>query len=258
MAKKIAIVNHKGGTAKTTTTYCLAYAKAKLGKTVLMIDMDPQFNLTTYTGASPDSPEYENLNSSRLFEGDINPLACCFTVEAIPKKLRLYLCPGTELLASKNVDLSSSDKKGLDYFLNNIKEMDPYFDYIFIDCLPGVSELMIAALLASDMAIIPSDPGLLSISGIDAIFRIVHTINNADAKLPHNRELKILGVVATRVKATKKHKMYLEEIQERYDMLGVIPESSLVTEDLEIGLPVNAKHASSAAGKAYMNLAEKM
>ena len=74
MSKIISIANQKGGVAKTTSTYNLAAAKAKAGKKVLMIDLDPQANLTAAAGIRPGSDDLEGMSTCFLFEKQKNEI----------------------------------------------------------------------------------------------------------------------------------------------------------------------------------------
>ena len=96
--RTIAICNQKGGVGKTTTTYNLAAAKARVGNMVLMIDMDPQYSLTESCAMIPDDDNYNGMSTCRLFNKETDPLDCCFSVDAI-KSNKLFIVPSSQSLA---------------------------------------------------------------------------------------------------------------------------------------------------------------
>ena len=145
MGKIIAIVNHKGGVGKTMTTQNLSAAMALQGKKVLMVDLDPQCNLTTQC----DSSEY-HPNISEIMADDNLPI--------VPKELseNYHLLPGAESLDEDNIDLGNMENNEAIVVLKQAlyKKKDEY-DYILIDCAPGSSLLMVNAIVACDEMIVP-------------------------------------------------------------------------------------------------------
>lgn len=255
MAKKIAVANQKGGVGKTTTTYNLAAAKARIGKMVLMIDMDPQYSLTESCAMVPDDSTFNGMNTCKLFNKDTDPLECCFTVEAITSQ-KLFLTPSSQQLALTAKDLFSRTD-GIKTFQAKINILDKYFDYIFFDCPPSLDELLLSAIVAADEVIIPVKPEMLSYAGLDLIMPTIKAIQNAPQGQIGNSRLKIDGIVVTMMRSTLiEHKQYLQKITEQYNVMGVIPLSAVVNKGLSEGLPVVMAHPASNAAKAYLNVAE--
>lgn len=263
MSKKecvcIAVANQKGGVGKTTSTYNLAAAIAKAGKTVLMIDMDPQYSLTLSCAMMPDDPAYNGMSTCDLFQKTTDPLDCCFEVEPLAGKYKLFIVPSTQKLAvtSKKLFVRSSS---IANFKANIGRLKEYFDYIFFDCPPTLDELLTSALISSDEVVIPTRPEKLSIACLDLIIPTIKTIQEAPATQPNNKNLKIKGIIATMYRsAIPEHKENLEKlISMGYDILGVIPLSTIVSKDVGLGLPCTLAHPTSNPSKVYVNIANSL
>lgn len=145
MGKIISIVNHKGGVGKTMTTQNLGAALALCGKKVLMVDIDPQCNLTTQCNASEHQPTIANI----MYDDKI---------QIVPMELseNYHIIPAEESLDEANIDLGNMEYKESIVVLRDVlyKKKDEY-DYILIDCAPGSSLLMVNAIVASDEMIVP-------------------------------------------------------------------------------------------------------
>ncbi|MBQ8189332.1 MAG: ParA family protein [Lachnospiraceae bacterium] len=145
MGKIISIVNHKGGVGKTMTTQNLGAALALCGKKVLMVDIDPQCNLTTQCNASEHQPTIANI----MYDDKI-PIVPMVLSE------NYHIIPAEESLDEANIDLGNMEYKESIVVLRDVlyKKKDEY-DYILIDCAPGSSLLMVNAIVASDEMIVP-------------------------------------------------------------------------------------------------------
>jgi chromosome partitioning protein len=187
MAMIIAVANQKGGVGKTTTTVNLAYALINLGKTVLVIDADPQASLTTYFGHDPDGLEEEERTLYfTMIEG--TPLSSLIINDSpalVPSSIRLASAEpeliGNLLASPQNV------------LRMRLKEVRGRFDYVLIDCTPSLGLLTINALVAADGVLIPSETEYLSSKGIRLLLA---TVEKIQAGL--NPELEVLGVLPTK------------------------------------------------------------
>jgi len=145
MARIISIVNHKGGVGKTMTTHNLGAALALCKKKVLIVDMDPQCNLTAHTMTSDYHP-----NISEIMNDD--------NINIVPKVLEknLSILPGAESLDEDNIALGDMEIEDACVVLKlAINKVRDNYDFILIDCAPGSSMLMVNAIVASDEMIVP-------------------------------------------------------------------------------------------------------
>lgn len=183
----IAVANQKGGVGKTTTTVNLGYALANRGKTVLVIDADPQSSLTTYLGYEPEALEEEERTLYfALIEG--TPLSSLI-IEGSPA-----LVPSSIRLANAEPELIGNLLTSAQSVLRTrIREVRSRFDFVLIDCAPSLGLLTINSLVAADGALIPSETEYLSSKGVRLL---LNTIERIQAGL--NPELEILGVLPTK------------------------------------------------------------
>ena len=162
--KVIAITNQKGGVGKTTTTVNLGVGLANSGKSVLLIDADPQGSLTVSLGIK--NPDELDVSLATVMGAVIED-------ETLPEDAGIiHHEEGVDLLPS-NIELSGMET-GLfnimsrEYVLRNyIDTVRKNYDYILIDCMPSLGMMTINALVASDSVIIPSQPSFLSIKGLN-------------------------------------------------------------------------------------------
>lgn len=152
MNRIIAIANQKGGTGKTTTTECLGIGLANLGKKVLLIDLDPQGDLTTCLGwKNPDALQktISDVIASSIVDKP-------FKVEdaILHSKEGVDILPANIELSNIEVSLvnSMNREKVLE---NSISDIVKNYDYVLIDCMPSLGMLTVNALSVADEVIIP-------------------------------------------------------------------------------------------------------
>jgi len=184
MAKKYAVSNHKGGVGKTTSTVNIGAALASKGKKILLIDLDPQANLSQSFGIkNQEITIYENLKGEPL--------------NIIEIKKNLYVISSSLDLSAAEIELSS--ETGREYILKDvITKIEDSYDYIFIDCPPSLGILTINALTASDYIIMPLTAEFLPFKGIAKLNEIIQKI-----KKRLNPSLEIACVFFTQYDARK-------------------------------------------------------
>ena len=194
MAKKatvMAVVNQKGGTAKTTTCENLGIGLANEGKKVLLIDMDPQGSLTIALG----HPQPDSLTStiSGLMEKVLQE------EEIVPGEGILHHEEGVDFIPG-NIELSGlevglvntmSRETVLKQYLNTMRTQ---YDYILIDCMSSLGMLTINALAVADNIIVPVQAQYLSAKGLE---QLLQTVGKVRKQI--NPKLKIEGILLTMV-----------------------------------------------------------
>jgi len=160
-----AISNHKGGVGKTTSTVNIGAGFALKGKKVLLIDLDPQANLTQSLGIkNPEISIYDNLRG----EKNIIP---------IEVKKNLYVLLSSLDLSAAEIELNA--EPGREYILRDIiSKIKDRFDYILIDCPPSLGLLTINALTASNHVIIPLQAEFLPLKGLVKLNDVIEKIKN--------------------------------------------------------------------------------
>ncbi len=179
MSVTIAISNHKGGVGKTTTVVNLAAGIAHMGRKVLVVDLDPQANLTFSFGVS------------KVEESIYDALKGNTEIPIMHIRDNLDLVPSSLDLAGAEMELNA--EAGREYILKEI--LDPVkdrYDYVLIDCPPSLGLLTINAFTAADEVIIPIQAHFLAIKGLT---KILEVINKVKRRL--NPNVKITGVVIT-------------------------------------------------------------
>ncbi|WP_129596099.1 ParA family protein [Anaerophilus nitritogenes] len=207
MSKIISIFNQKGGIGKSTTTINLGAALVKQGKTVLLVDMDPQANTTV--GVGIDDEELEYTVYDLLIDKKVKKESILEIIQKTPYE-GLEVIPSDITLSNAEITLSNAMSR--ETILNRILgEIKQNYDYILIDCPPSLGLLSINALVASDGIIVPVATSFFSMKGIK---HLIDTITLVQDNL--KPELQIIGILINmfdkRKNIAKDLKEQLEEV----------------------------------------------
>jgi chromosome partitioning protein len=179
MGKVISLLNHKGGVGKTTSAINIGAAMVELGKKVLLIDLDPQANLTLSLGVGrAPYTIYEALRGES---------------ELYPVNIRENLDVVIATLDLSGAEMELINEAGREFIMRELlTPLTEEYDFIIIDCPPSLGLLTLNALTSSDYVIIPLQTEFLAMQGLAKIKQVIQKV-----KLRLNKKLQIAGVVAT-------------------------------------------------------------
>jgi chromosome partitioning protein len=175
----VSLLNHKGGVGKTTSAINIGAGLVELGKKVLLIDLDPQANLTLSLGIPRQRVTiYEALRG----ESELEPFTVKENMDVITSSLDL-----------SGAEMELINEAGREYILRELFEpMTEIYDYVIIDCPPSLGLLTLNALTCSRYVIIPLQTEFLALQGLAKIKQVIDKV-----KFRLNKNLDIGGVVAT-------------------------------------------------------------
>jgi chromosome partitioning protein len=248
MPTVIAVANQKGGVGKTTTTANLGAALARDGRRVLLIDMDPQGNLTSAVGVSKAA---EHTIADALLDYQA-PLP---TVNVANGNGRLDVAPATLALASAEAALMN--KLGREQRLRDqLGRHAGGYDVVLIDTPPSLGLLTINALVAADRVLIPTEARFFSLQGLQMIEESIEEV------LYLNPRLKIVGILLSKLdRRLREEKQVSEYLRERWGALVFeteIATSSKVLEASSAGKTVFGYLGAERAAGMYASLAEEV
>ena len=256
----IAVVNQKGGVAKTTSTYNLAAIKALSGKKTVMIDLDPQASLTISCGYDPDNKDFFNCRIDDVLLDETSISECCFSIDSLDKYGKVFdnlsLVPSSLQLSKVEKEINNIPGYKARLILKNaLSSINKYVDYVFIDCPPQFSLLTINALMASSDCIIPTKVDYLSYKGLQNVLNTVRDIQDSDL----NPNLKFIGTFATFYRQNvRNEREMLGLIRKQTNLIGSVKESADAGRHMPWGLPVVIAMPKSPISLAYKDIAEKI
>lgn len=244
MSKIIAFANHKGGTGKTTSAVNVAAYLQLAGKRVLIIDLDPQANISLCLGIEETAGGiYEALRSGVLTAPQ--PYRSGGGIDIIPSSLDL---------AAAEMELTA--EAGREYILKELlSDARAEYDYILLDCPPSLGLLTLNGLTAADIVIIPVQAEFLAVRGVTKITEIVNKV-----KRRLNTALK-LAVIVTRYSPNKVlNRNVMESVQTTYkeNYLGFIRENIALAEASATGKTIYDYSPKSAGASDYFQITNKI
>lgn len=256
MGRVIAIANQKGGVGKTEVAGNLGVGIALSGKRVLVIDADPQGNLTSSLGID-NVDELENTLAA-FIEREINEN------QISPEEYILHNEEGVDIMPC-NIKLA-----GMDYMIMNafsrehlleafVSQVRESYDYIMIDCSPSLNLVTVNVLTAADSVIIPVEASYLSMTGLQ---QLLTTIGSTKRKL--NKKLEIEGIVINKVNTRTNHERdIIDKLREAYGSQikvfdVMIPESVRAKECTAFGVSIYKHDPKGKVAKAFKELTKEV
>ncbi len=206
--KVVSFMNQKGGVGKTTTAFHFAVYQAKKGKKVLCIDLDPQGSLTYCLGAvaTNENTVFELMMGEATFKETVQKTQYCDVI------------PSDNILSIFSHKLEKRDDKFL-LLSNSLKNELNNYDYVIIDCPPGITLNNLNALSVSTNVVVITQAEALSLLGLPQVFNLIK-----NAETLYKKNIKIAGILITMfngyLKVSRELKDLVKNIVEEYDMLS--------------------------------------
>lgn len=248
MSYSIVFANQKGGVGKTTSAISLGAALAEQNKRVLLIDFDPQGNLSSGLNITPSPGKtiYE------VISGNVEAR----TIIQRTSVGGLHLIPADVNLSGANVELI--DKDGREQYLRQrLVTVKDEYDYILIDSPPSLEVLTINGLVAADGVIVPLQCEYFALEGLKELLRSIRIVQST-----LNKKLAVLGIVCTMYDArTTLSQEVVGEVMGYFRELvfqAVIPRNVRVSEAPSHGVPITSYDSNSLGAKSYRALGKEV
>lgn len=248
MGKIISIFNQKGGVGKTTTTINLSAGVGKLGKKVLVVDIDPQGNATSGLGVD------KNEDLPIIYDVLVNNSDVRNSIRKTSAE-NVDIIPANNELAGLEIELAKEGN--WENILRNILvDIKDEYDFIFIDCPPSLGILSVIGLIASHSVIIPIQCEYYALEGVSQLFETIKLVRRG-----LNPNLEIEGVVLSMFDGrTNLSIQVVEEVKGFFKgkvYVSLIPRNVRLAEAPSHGLSIMDYDIKSKGSEAYMDLAEE-
>jgi chromosome partitioning protein len=252
MARIIAVTNQKGGVGKTTTAINLAASLALADQRVLLIDSDPQGNLSSGVGLKGQTSEAGNVYDALLTDELHDALRFVLPTNVTG----LSIITSDRNLSGAEVELVNADHRE-QRTKRLCDQLRPSFDFIFIDCPPSLGMLTLNALVASDAVIIPLHCEYFALEGLADLVSTLDRVRDV-----FNPDLEIDGVLMTMYdERTNLGQAVSKDVRDFFKEKvfdTVIPRNVRLGEAPSHGMPVILYDVKSRGAEAYLSLAREV
>lgn len=247
MSRTIVFVNQKGGVGKTTSAINLGAYLAQAGQRVLLIDFDPQANLTSGVGGKAGSRGiYE------VITGQAN-MAEVIVELGVPG---LKLAPSSIDLSGATVELVNREDRN-DFLKGAIAQVKDSFDYVLIDCPPSLGVLTLNGLAAADEVLIPLQCEYFALEGLSLILQTIQLVQKG-----MNPRLRIAGILFTMYDSrTKLAQDVVQQVSSYFKdrvFSTIIPRNVRLSEAPSHGQPICLYDPACVGAKSYQRLAAEV
>ncbi len=237
--RRVAVANQKGGVGKTTTVVNLGAALTELGRRVLVIDLDPQANASTWLGNVDARALYDVFEAGAPLEGAVRPTR----IEG------LELVPSSSWMT--RAERNAATQAGAEMILRQaVDELPARWDVIFMDCPPALGLLSYSALAAAGEVLIPVQTRVMPLAGLIALNQTIDTV-----RVRLNRSLRLSAVLACQYDGrTTLSREIVELLRQRFGdvvLQTMIRESVRAAEAPGQKLPVTVSASDSPVAADY-------
>jgi chromosome partitioning protein len=249
MSRIVAVANQKGGVGKTTTAINVGTSMAAAERKALVVDMDPQANLTSGLGIDPAGP------GGAIYRGLVEGASAHELIQDT-ELASLKIVPSERNLTGAEIELVDQPRR--EYRLRDFLEpVVNDFDYIVIDCPPSLGLLTVNALVAAHSVLIPLQCEFFALAGVSELMSTV-----AKVRASFNPGLEVEGIVFTMVdERTNLTAQVMQDVRRNFPGVvfdSIIPRNVRLAEAPSFGKPILLYDVRSKGAEAYLSLTQEI